>query len=263
MMLLTLALWVVTPPTPAFWGPMGHRLVVQLAWGRLTPRARSTAKALLGGEPPEDAALWADQIRGERRETAPLHYVNIPLGATAYDPGRDCPRDQCIITAIGSYRTRLADTNASQGTRAEALRFLLHFMADLHQPLHVSNHDDRGGNEVKVTWQGRETNLHALWDTDLPRSWAVDEEDYLKGLRRSTNRMSRARRDAAAAGSVIEWAMEGNRQATDVAYGARRSGNPGRDYLEAAGPVIDQAMIEAGLRLARMLNEALDPDGTK
>ena len=241
------------------WGPMGHRLVAQLAWDGLTPRARTEVTRLLDGESLADAAVWADRIRQDRRDTSPLHYVNIPAGAPAYDADLSCRQDRCVIGAVEKYRRILADSAASPADRREALRFLIHFVGDLHQPLHVSDQGDRGGNGLSVTWQGRSENLHTLWDSRLLEAWAPSEGGYLKTLRKNVQRMPAAQRSSVAAGSVVGWAMEGNALAASVAYQARAGDVLGSAYLRAAGPVLDLAIARAGLRLARMLNEALDP----
>jgi hypothetical protein len=245
------------------WGPMGHRLVAQLAWDGLTPRARHEVTRLLDGESLADAALWADRIRQDRRDTSPLHFVNIPAGAPAYDPDRYCRQDRCVIGAVEKYRQVLADSAAPRADRREALRFLLHFVGDLHQPLHVGDKGDRGGNGLSVTWRGKSENLHALWDSGLLEAWAPSEGGYLKTLRKNVQRMPAAQRAGVAAGSVVGWAMEGNALAANVAYQARPGESLGSAYLRAAGPVLDLAIARAGLRLARMLNEALDAQSEK
>ena len=107
-------------------------------------------RELLGGQDIREASLWADQVRGQRRNTTPLHYVNIPLSAAAYDSASQCPGGSCIIAAIAEERRMLADSARSIVERSEALRFLIHFLGDLHQPLHVSDNGDRGGNDTQV-----------------------------------------------------------------------------------------------------------------
>lgn len=243
----------------ARWAAMGHRIVVELAWDGLTPRARAAATGLLGGEVPGRASVWADEIRGARRETAPLHFVNIPLGAGAYDSATVCPRGRCIVSAIGSARATLADPAAPRVERQEALKFLLHLVGDLHSPVHVSDRNDRGGNQLGVTWRGRDTNLHAVWDDQLPRAWAVSEGRYLARLRATIRRMSPEERARAAAGSVEGWAMDGNALAERVVYRMPGGALSQPSYIRAAGPAMDLQLIRAGLRLARLVNQALDP----
>lgn len=241
----------------AAWGPMGHRLVVQLAWDYLTPTTRQAVVSLLGGQTLQAASTWADSIRNIRRDTGPLHYVNLPAGERAWHPERYCRAGACVVGAVEKYRAILADRSAPTAERAEALRFLLHFVADMHQPLHVGDRGDRGGNDVPVLWRGRQTNLHAVWDSDLLRAWAPSEGRHFRALRRRMARMSEEERRQAASGSVPGWAMDGNLTSGEVAYRLPPDRVLGSDYLRSAGAVMDLAFIHAGLRLARLLNEAL------
>ncbi|MBS1240983.1 MAG: nuclease [Gemmatimonadetes bacterium] len=266
MRLLTTVLIAAAAASPAHatglgtagWGAMGHRLVVEIAWDYLTPTARASAVALLGGQSIGSASVWADSIRGSRRETGPMHYVNLPAGERAWHPERYCRNGDCVVGAVEKYQAILADRSAPTADRAEALRFVMHFVGDMHQPLHVGDRGDRGGNDVAVTWRDRKTNLHSVWDTDLLRAWAPSEGNYLRALRRRVARMSPAERDQAASGSVVGWAMDGNATSGEVAYRLPPGNALGPEYLRSAGPVMDLAIIHAGLRLARLLNQALD-----
>ncbi len=238
----------------ARWWDLGHRIVARLAELRLTPHTRDAVRDILGGQSLADASVWADNIRQYRHDADPLHYVNIPLRDTVYVPDRHCPGGRCIIAAIAHDRELLADPATSPADRAEALRFLIHFMADLHQPLHVADNGDRGGNMRPVTLLGHETNLHAVWDGELIDSSGVDQEGYFESLRRRMNSLDSR---ALERGTVVDWAMEGHRIAVEHAYRLPRGGRIGREYVQANRPVIDHALIAAGVRLARVLNDPL------
>jgi hypothetical protein len=244
------------PPTHAIesrWWDTGHRIVARLAEIRLTPEARSAVRELLGGQSLADASVWADNIRQYRHDADRLHYVNIPLTDSAYVPARDCPDGQCIIAAIERERRMIADPAASPDVRAEALRFLIHFMGDLHQPLHVADDGDRGGNDRLVVFLGHPTNLHKVWDGELIDSSGPDQERSFERLRR---RMDSSDVRALERGSVVDWAMEGHRLAAEHAYRLPADGQLGRAYLEANRPIVDGALIAGGVRLAKVLNEA-------
>jgi nuclease S1 len=236
------------------WSDEGHRLVARLAETRLTPRTAEAVRELLGGQSLADASLWADQIRGLRRETAPLHYVNIPLTANAYLPARDCPRGRCIIAAIESDERVLADASAPTAKRAEALRFLIHFIGDLHQPLHVSDDGDRGGNDRPVTFLGTSRNLHQVWDGELIQASGMNESQYYDHLRLM---MASLDLSALERGSVADWAMEGHRIAAEHAYRIPPGNTLDQTYVETNLPLVDRSLIAAGVRLARVLNVAL------
>lgn len=238
---------------------MGHRIVVQLAWDWMTPRTREAVRGLLAGESLAEASVWADRIRATRRSTGPLHFVNIPVGSASYDSAAVCPGGRCVVSAVAEAAAGLTRPGRPEAERGEALRFLLHFLGDLHQPLHVSDRGDRGGNEVRVVWRGRTTDLHALWDDHLLGAWSLSEGRYLARLRAVLRRMSPAERREAASGSVAGWAMDGNVVAGRVVYRIPAGDVNHPSYIRAAGPVLDLQLTRAGLRLARLLNEAFDP----
>jgi hypothetical protein len=240
--------------TGARWWDLGHRIVARLAESRLTPHTREAVRDILGGQSLADAAVWADNIRQYRHDADKLHYVNIPLADTRYVPARHCPGGQCIIAAIEQERHLLADPAASPEERAEALRFLIHFMGDLHQPLHVGDNGDRGGNQRAVIFLGHATDLHKVWDGEMIDSSVVNKEEYFESLRR---RMSSLDLRALEAGTVVDWAMEGHRIAVEHAYRLPRDGRIGRAYVRANRPIVDRALIAGGVRLAKVLNEAL------
>jgi hypothetical protein len=238
------------------WFALGHRVVASIAEERLTPGARAAVREILGGQSLADVSSCADLIREARPHTKWWHFVNIPLHATAYDSARDCARG-CIISAIATERADLADPSTSAPARAEALRFLVHFIGDLHQPLHTADNSDRGGTK-RIVWLGADsTDLHKVWDGQLlERSGVSPSSDaaYLEALRRMMDTLDLS---ALESGTVLDWAMEGHRLAETSVYRLPRGGRIGDSYVRANRAVVDRAIIAAGVRLARILNEAL------
>ncbi len=245
------------------WGPDGHRLIAEIAWKHATEAVRAeVVKLLPEGETLISVAPWADEVRPQRRETAPWHYINIPVEAPRGDWRPYCPNDECIITAVQRFAARLADRQLSAAEREEALRFLVHFVGDLHQPLHCGDRRDRGGNDVPVVFRGRPTNLHSIWDTPL-----LAETLQREGVR------DRLLREAgpdefglATAGDPGQWVWDSHRASGEAAYAALPPERPALldgEYAERAYPVIEQQIRLAGLRLAAMLNRALDPAARK
>lgn len=228
-------------------------MVAHLAEERLTPKARAAVADILGGASLADVSAWADQIRGSRRNTSPWHYVNIPLGATTYEQSRDCPRS-CILSAIEEQQARLRDRSTPPIERAEALKYLVHFIGDLHQPLHVADNSDRGGNSAQVQFFGKGSNLHQVWDGLLVQRSGVTEDAWLSRLRRLMSGMDAAAVDR---GTIVDWAMEGHAIAVARVY----QDFPGRrvteEYVRENLPAIDSAIVRAGIRLASLLNSAL------
>ena len=164
------------------WWDLGHRIVARLADLRLTPHTRDAVREILDGQRMDDASVWADDIKNYRHDADPLHYVNIPLRTNIYVPSQHCPKGLCIIAAIEHDRRVLADPRARHDDKAEALRFLIHFMGDLHQPLHDADNADRGGNQRLVNFLGHDTNLHKVWDGELIDSSGVNQESYFAYL---------------------------------------------------------------------------------
>jgi len=248
-------------PAPLFWGADGHRIVAQVALDQLTPSTASETRRLLGGQNITDVASWADDIRRQRLETAPWHYVDIELGDTSYVPARDCKFDQCVIGAIAAQTAILSDRSRPDSVRAEALKYVVHFVGDVHQPLHGSDHADQGGNAVHVTFQGRPTNLHSLWDSGLLLSYGESDADVVRDI--ETEISHRTDLAAIRGAAVTAWAMESHDIARDFVY---HDLPPSLEitpaYAEAARPIIHERLLRAGVRLAATLEKALGRTGS-
>ena len=145
------------------WGPEGHAIIAEIAEARLEPAARTQVAQLLSLEDHQhldEVASWPDAVRPRRPETAPWHFVDIPLTATAYDANRDCVGGDCVVAQIQRFAAVLGDRNAAPQDRLEALKFLVHFVGDIHQPLHCETdltnfpppQGDRGGNDIHLTY---------------------------------------------------------------------------------------------------------------
>ena len=245
------------------WGPEGHDLVARIAEAQLTPAVRARVAEILGpGVTMASVSSWADQIRRTRSETAPWHYIDIPIRQAHLDMARDCPKGDCVIDKIADFRKSLADPATPAAARREALLFLIHFIGDMHQPLHCSDNGDKGGNEVHVVFLEHPYNLHSVWDGGLLSRMGT-EEQLLPGWSKESER--RARKFAR--GTVEEWAEESHKAAVKVVYGKLPKAAPGQPavldakYEAAADPVIRLQIERAGARLARVLNEALGESG--
>jgi len=176
---LTLLVIVGTAPPAWAWGRLGHRVISRLAEQRLTPKAKAAAAELLEpGESLADASLWADEHRRQMPKTAPWHYVDVPLDEPRYDArfSGDDPKKGCVVDKITEFRATLKDPSKSKEDTRFALRFLIHCIEDLHQPCHVGDNHDRGGNDTQVRFFDRGTNMHRLWDSDMIE-WNTRSED--------------------------------------------------------------------------------------
>jgi hypothetical protein len=244
------------------WGPLGHRVISRLAEKRLTPAAKAAITQLLEpGESLADASLWADDNRRRLPETAPWHYIDVPLDEPYYDSkfSGDVPSKGCVVDKINEFRLTVKDPSKSVEDRRFALRFLIHCVEDLHMPCHVGDNQDRGGNDTQVIFFDRGTNMHSLWDTGMIERFSKSEDEWLKEL---TVLASPQSQEGTAEGTVEDWATE-SLLAARQAYvlpetGTRmKSGQKlGEAYLEANLPVVRRRLCQGGVRLAMVLNEA-------
>jgi hypothetical protein len=239
--------------------------VARIAQAQLSAKVRAKVDAILGpGATIVSVSSWPDTIRRDRPETASWHFVDIPIDQPHLDMARDCPKGECVLDAIARFRAALKDPATPPAARKEALMFVIHFVGDMHQPLHSSDNKDKGGNDVHVSLDGRQTNLHSVWDTAMLSRMGKEDELYpglLKEARKNRKNWSK--------GTVESWAEESHQIAVDVTYGKLPvrpvAGTPNTTtpiqldaaYEQAADPAIRVQIEKAGDRLARVLNEAL------
>jgi hypothetical protein len=256
-------LLILNTATPAWaWGRLGHRLIARLAEKHMTPEARAAVAALLEpGESMADASLWADKIRNQQRHTAPWHYVDVPLDEPKYDRkwSADDSKHGCVVDKMNEFRKVVGDKTKPVEERRFALRFLLHCVQDMHQPCHVGDNHDRGGNDTQVRWFDRGSNMHRVWDSDIIE-WNTRSEDiWLEELADLDTPENRA---AWMSGTVEGWATESlflARAAYLIPGTDQRikSGQKlGAEYQAKHLPVVRVRLCQAGVRLAMLLNEA-------
>jgi hypothetical protein len=258
---LALAIAVLMPAKLLAWGPEGHIVVSKIAAVRLTPSAKTGVKQLLARHSLDSVANYADQIRPQHPETYNWHFVDIPKDATDYDPNRDCkptPKGDCVIAELARAQKDLKNRSLTKAKRAEALKFIVHFVGDLHQPLHCSDNDDRGGNDVKVKFLGKASNLHRVWDSDIITEVNLSAADYADQLDSWLDSQDTATIEK---GTVTDWALASHKLAKDDAYNIPADGNLDTSYVDANQPIIDQQLAFAGLRLAAILNAAFAKAG--
>lgn len=255
--LLLSALTSLTAISGAAWGQKGHDTTAAIAERHLTPAAREAVTDILGGKSMVYYANWPDNAchTPEYAYTKTWHYKNIDADQT-YATAPQIPEGD-IVRAIESQCSVLADPAATEQQRWLALVLIVHFMGDLHQPMHMGHASDRGGNSHAISFFGDATNLHSVWDTDLPEAahrWSYTEwADNLDRLTESE--VAEILRD----GTPDRWGEEtyeisrnvydGTPQGTDVSY----------DYIARWTPVVETQFLRGGLRLAGLLNAILDP----
>lgn len=248
---------ILLPSLARAWGPEGHHIVARLAEQRLSPTAHAQVLRLLtstGDHSLADVATWADELRDDpsqrtlARATAPLHFVNFTSSTCRYDAIRDCASGRCVVGAIESYARVLGDRSRPDWERSVALRFVVHFVADAHQPLHAGYRRDRGGNRYQVQWDGRATNLHAIWDTPVLGSRHLGWRAYANELARPSLPVAR--------GTPAQWAEESCRMTRDGGL-YPRGHRIDAAYLVRMRPLAERRVREAAARLAQLIDREL------
>lgn len=250
---------ILVPSNLMAWGPEGHIVIAKIAAARLSPSAKTAVRQLLGRRSLASVANFADQVRGQRPETANWHFVDIPRDLSDYNSARDCkasPKGDCVIAEIARLQVDLRNHSLSRKKRVEALKFLVHFVGDLHQPLHCSDHDDRGGNDVHVTLLGQSSNLHRVWDSGIIDQVHLSTDDYADQLDTWLDSQDTATIEE---GTTVDWALDAHKLAKDHAYVIPDDHQLDTSYVDDNQPVVDQQLAFAGLRLAKVLNDTFAP----
>jgi hypothetical protein len=262
---LSLTVAALTFAPSLAWDKTGHQAIAAMAAARLTPAAQAAVADLLHADSAasgmDDVADWADRVRHKRDGTSHWHYVDIPLTSNGYDATRDCPEGDCIVAQIDKEIAVVKDKTLMPPVRAEALKFLIHFVGDIHQPLHCADNQDKGGTKLTVTAAGRKTNLHAVWDSAVIGAIG-SEPDAI-----ATLLSSKIPPDVAAqwsTGTPELWANESFQIAKTKIYpqfpGAGETLAPivlPENYPASVGMITATQLAKAGFRLAAVLNAAL------
>lgn len=239
----------ITSPAHA-WGPIGHRITGAIADEELSGLARANVQLLLGTEDLAEAATWPDDMKSDpapfwQKQASPWHYVTVK--GDDYQPS-DAPTSGDAMTALSRFTATLRDPKASLADKRLALRFIVHIIGDLHQPLHDGAGDDRGGNAVSVTWFGKPTNLHSVWDSALIEQRALSYSEYAHWLSRSITPQE-----------VIAWNQIDPSIWIRESIALRKTIYPADpalswDYAYQHRAEVDDRLKRAGVRIAAYLN---------
>ena len=261
---------------PAFaWAALGHRLVGVLAERHLDPAAEAEVHALLAGEPDPTlagVAAWVDALRNSDpprfKATSRWHYINAQGGGCDFDLARDCPDGNCVVAQIEKQSAILADRTQPPAARRDALKFLVHLVGDVHQPLHAGDRTDAGGNRYQVSLVTTlepeayakdnyvdgvmGTNLHAVWDYYILGADGLSLPQYARKL----DALPWPPADEVPVFAPMGWAKESCRliEARHIYPDTHKLDDA---YLDAFRPLAEQRIRQAAWRLAQVLNQAL------
>jgi len=245
---MALVLLLTVPSAVLAWGANGHRIVGRIAMNHLTDEAARGVQCLIGPEGLDQVSTWPDEIRSDPAwsRATPWHFIDIDDNETLETTQRDPNGD--VLEAIGRFTAVLRDPQASRESKQEALKFLVHFVGDIHQPLHVGRRADRGGNSIKVTLFGQETNLHSVWDAGLIDAEKLSFSEFAAFIDHPTLKEIQAWQSAAPA----DWVNE-SKALRDRVY-KTGDGKLSFEYDYVEIPLIKQRLLRAGVRLAGLLN---------
>lgn len=241
-------------PGQAFaWGKTGHRVIGKIAEPYLTASATAGVKRILGVETVAEASNWPDFMRSDpatfwQREAGPFHYVTVPDRKTYAEAAH--PPEGDGVTALQRFSATVRSPTASLADKQLALRFIIHIVGDLHQPLHAGNGHDKGGNDIRVTFQGRSTNLHSVWDSALVDEGQLSYSEMADWLgARITPALSREWMVA----DPRVWIAEST-ALRDQVYPTEESRSLGWRYIYENTPRMELRLEQGGVRLAAYLN---------
>ena len=261
-------------PTLA-WGQLGHRMVGELAQRHISPAAKAEVAMLLAGEADPTlggVATWADQLRDTDpdrfKATSRWHYINAQGGGCGFDMARDCPDGGCAVSAINAQLAILADRTQPLQARRDALKFVVHFVGDVHQPMHAGNRTDRGGNNFQVSLRTplvpeayaiknyvdgvMGTNLHSIWDYYILAGRGLGLAAYSDRL----DALPWPPMPEASLSPPLAWAGESCRL-IDARNLYPQQHTMDHAYLDAMRPLAEQRVRQAAWRLATLLNATL------
>jgi hypothetical protein len=258
----TVALTLLLPRTVIGWGPVGHETIAYIAQGRLTPAVLLKIHAIIDRE--DDLAKianWADEMRDFQPETKSWHYIDLPIrqNLQAGDVHNFCPRNDCVIAQIQISKGVLTDPSQSQREKLRALKFLVHFVGDLHQPLHTADDGDHGGNDKTIRFQEEPMKLHGLWDDLIEKQATENPSKFATEL---ASKITAAKVHQWLEGDEITWALEGYKIAKEQIYKNYPPGpqdltnvNLGNAYYKQMRPIVEEQLQKASVRLTKILQE--------
>jgi hypothetical protein len=239
------------------WGRLGHRTVGLIASRHLTGKTQLELRDLLGGGSLADVANWADDVRGSDpayKSTGQWHYINLPLGLNRTDfvaHVNALPGDN-VYNVLQRLESEMQDSKAPRAQKIADLKFIVHFVGDLHQPMHVSRTEDQGGNKIQVNYEGQGTNLHSFWDSKLLEHEGVSDEQLATKIDKASAEQIKAWQNA----PLMDWLWESYQISSTLYKEVEAMSNRTitNAYYQQHIGIAEQRLEQAGIRLAGVLN---------
>jgi hypothetical protein len=237
-----------------FWGKNGHRATGKIAEKHLTRKAKRTIDKILKGQSLAFVATYADEIKSDKKYNKyySWHYINMDLDQT-YEQAEKNPKGD-LVTGINTCIKILNDKNSSDDEKNFHLKMLVHFMGDLHQPMHIGRKEDKGGNSIQVEWFGKGSNLHRVWDTNMIDDW---EMSYIE-LADNADDLSKIQIETIEKGTLIDWVNEVHVVTNEVYNSVEKGENLRYKYSYNHFGTLRTQLQKGGIRLAKVLNDIFD-----
>ena len=231
------------------WGKNGHRVIGEIATQNLTRQTLKVVNEILDGQSLALVSTWADEMKSnsEFGKYSPWHYVNIPLDKE-YNQIEKNPKGD-IIQAINKCIEVLEDKNSSKVDKSFHLKYLVHLVGDVHQPLHTGRYEDKGGNDIKIKFFGKPTNLHKVWDSDMIDDYNMSYTELAESLTilQQTSKSLNPK----------DWVFESHQEVKKIYSEVKDGDYISYDYINKNFSLIELKLYKAGTRLAAILNEIL------
>lgn len=241
----------ITVEKPMFWGKNGHRATGEIAEKHLTKKTRKCIDKILKGQSLAFVSTFADEIKSDKKfnKYYSWHYINMDFDKT-YATSKKNPQGD-LVTGIKKCISVLKDKKSSEEDKEFFLKMLVHFIGDLHQPMHIGRREDKGGNTIQVQWFGRGTNLHRVWDENMIEDWDMS---YIE-LANNAKYLSKKQVEAIEKGSVVDWVNEVHKLTVEVYKSAKVGENLRYRYSYDNFGIVRTQLQKGGIRLAKILNE--------
>lgn len=235
------------------WGATGHRTIGKIADDYLKGKTKRKIAELLDGQSLALVSTFGDDIKSDKRyrEFYTWHYVNMPFGVKYEDSDKNPDGD--LVTGINKCKEIILDENASKEDKAFYLKLLVHFIGDLHQPMHVGRAEDKGGNTVQVQWFGDGTNLHSVWDSKMIEHYNMTYSE----LAENSNKISKEQVKFLQTGTIEDWVNETQTFAIKAYDSVEVGENLKYNYMYDNFGLVRSQLQKGGIRLAKILNELL------
>lgn len=239
--------------TDTDWGNTGHRAIGEIANKHLSKRIQRKIKKLLNGQSLAMISTYADDIKSDRAFSKyyTWHYVNLNDDET-YQTSKKNPKGD-LVTGIEKCKQVIMDDTSSREDKVFHLKMLVHLIGDLHQPMHVGRVSDKGGNDFKVKWFYKGSNMHRVWDSEMINSFNMTYTE----LANNTNTLSKSQIRSLQKGTVVDWANESKVIAQKIYRSAKAEENLRYRYMYDHFTTVREQLQKGGVRLAKVLTEIL------